>query len=306
MEPIEEIIPRISEAQDILGKFSKEIDEAVNFGSHVLKWDIETSKGGDENMPIVLLFRHFLELIDSVSILVKYSSIDPCKLILRGSLETYFGLEYLFEKDTIDRSMAFLVCHAHKKLKVYRKLDNDSNQSKAFLKEIQKDKSYDTLDLSRIPNIKDAIQNSESMLSLPIYQKAEAEYQRLIKLKFKNPPWYQLFNGPKNVKELSSHLQLNGLYEILYRYWSGSTHSTDIIDGKISHSNTGGVDIIQIRFIKDAQSITSYALTFSFKMFELFINKRTPSRLNEYKAWYQERKNTYLQIASTNRIITVN
>lgn len=306
MKPIEEIIPRTSEAQEILNKFSQGIDEVVDFGSNVLKWDIEASRGGDENIPITLLFRHFLELIDSVSILVKQSSIDPCKLILRGALESYFGLEYIFEKDSIDRSMAFLVCHAHKKLKVYRNLNHGSKESEAFLKEIANDKSFNTLDLSRISNIKAAIQNSESMLLLPSYQKAEAEYKRLQSLKFKNPPWYQLFDGPKNIKGLANHLKLNGLYEILYRYWSGSTHSTDIIDGKIAKSTSGGVDIIQIRFIKDAQSVTSYAMTFSFRMFELFINNRVPGRHEEYKNWYKQMKNFYLQVASKNQIISVN
>src|SRR5882757_387006 len=116
MSPVDEIIPRESDVQDTLNKFAQGIDDAVNFGSHILNWDTQANnKGGDHNLAIALQFRHFLELIDANSILVRNSSIDPGKLILRGMLETYFGLEYMLEKDPIDRAMAFLVCHAHHK-----------------------------------------------------------------------------------------------------------------------------------------------------------------------------------------------
>ena len=305
MKPVDEIIPRTSEVQDTLNKFSLGIERAVNFGSNVIKWDLEATRGKDEKIPPILILRHFVELLDSISILIKSSSIDPNKVILRAMLEVYFGMDYLFEKDTDERSMAFLVCHLHKKLKVYKNLDPASTNNKQFLTEIQSDKSFDTLDLSRIPNIKDAILNTEAQLNLPIYQKAEAEYQRLISSKIKNPYWYQFFNGPINLRELAKHLKLSALYEILYRHWSGSTHSTDVIEGKILPSTVGGFDLIQIRYARDAQTITTYALTWSFKVFELFIKNRLPDRHHDYVSWYATMREFYLVVASKKQIINV-
>src|SRR5690349_8409285 len=96
--PVLEILPRDKRGPaeiELLSKFSILIDEFINFGTHVLKWELETAKGGDENIPISMMFRHLLELGDSISILVKNSSIDPCKLQLRGILEALLGLEYI-------------------------------------------------------------------------------------------------------------------------------------------------------------------------------------------------------------------
>jgi hypothetical protein len=308
MESVEEVIPRTTEAQEILDKFGYYLDEFMNFGSHVIKWETDTARGSDEDLPLELLLRHFLELLDSVSILARNASIDPCKLILRGMLEASFGIEYILEKNTHDRAMCFLLCHTHKKLKTYKKFDQTSSQGKKYQKDLNSDKSYKEIDLSKLPQteIQKAIKNSESILRLPKYHNYEKEYQRSVKTGSKNPNWYSLFNGPRNIKDLADYLNRTGLYEILYRHWSGSIHATDIIDGNISSSKTGTVDFIQIRYLKDAQSVVSHTMNLALTVFQLIIDHRIPTKKSEYTTWYLIVRDTFMEISSgKNNIIQI-
>lgn len=296
-EPIKGVIPRELEPgiAELLDNFSKGIEETVNFGSHILNWDAKITRGGDENFPPALLFRHFLELLDSVSILVRNSSIDPCKLVLRGALEVYFSLEYIFEKDTEDRSMAFLVWHNHKNIKRHKSFDPNEEQGKQMQSSFNKDKLISGINLKSDPKLQLHINKLERLLKTPKYQKGEAEYQRLKNGGEKNPPWYRLFNGPKNVEELAARLKLAGLYEMFYRYWSGPTHGTDVIQGKAFDNPLGGTNIIQIRYAKDAQAITSQSMILLLKVFRLYIKNRIPEKEKDYASWYISSSRDFFQ-----------
>ena len=72
IEPIPEILPEIEEgAAEVLDGLSAGIKQTVNYGTHVMKWCVDiTAKGaGEEVIPLLLLFRNSLELLDSISIL---------------------------------------------------------------------------------------------------------------------------------------------------------------------------------------------------------------------------------------------
>jgi hypothetical protein len=308
MEQFDPFIPRQiedKELEKILNAFSWGLDRAVDFGSKVIKWDIETARGQDDNLPITLSLRHFIELIDGASILIKKASVDPAKLLLRGALETYFGLEYIFEKDTKQRCMSFLVWHAHKKLKTYRRLDNSTQQGKQFEQAIRKDEILSDFSLPTIPQLAAAIDNLENLLKLPLYQQSEAEYQRLVGQGEKNPPWYRLFNGPKKIEELAKQLNLSSFYEVLYRDWSGPTHGTDILQGKIFRNATETVDFVQIRYPKDAQSVVSWGITLSIRMYQTFIQHRLPDKKEELKNWYLTIRDLYQRVTSKEEIIRI-
>ena len=308
MEPVDPFIPRQiedKELEKILNAFSWGLDKVVDFGSNLVKWDIDTARGHEDNLPITLSLRHYIELIDGTSILVKKASVDPAKLLLRGALETYFGTEYIFEKDTKQRCMAFLVWHAHKKLKTYKRLDSSTEQGKQLEQAIKKDELLSDFSLPTIPKLAAAIDNLENLLKLPLYHQAEAEYQRLVGLGEKNPTWYRLFNGPNNVDELAKRLNLSSFYEMLYRDWSGPTHGTDILQGKIFRNAIDTVDFVQIRYPRDAQSVVSWGITLSIRMFQTFIDHRLPDKKEEFKKWYLTIRELYQRVTSKEQIITI-
>jgi len=300
IKEINDLLPREQEEDltSLLTKFSSLIDDAVNFGTHLMKWDADKKRAGDENLPPLLFLRNILELSDAISILVRNSSIDPCKILLRSLLENVFGLEYLLENETEKRSLAYIVWHTHKDLKVYEKLNSSTPTGKQFKKEIEKDKLVQNANnYFDGPKLSAAKQNAEDMLRLPKYVPIENEYQ-LTNKRVKNPHWYSLFNGPYNVEKLAKHLNLHASYEILYRNYSGNVHSTSIFQKKLVPNSDGTVAIIQIRYPEDAQSITQNTLNLLLLAYLIYFKERVPEKNQDFKNWYNQFRTPYQELAT--------
>ena len=299
INPSEELVPRNfdnPELEKLLVKFSETIGEIVDLGAQILYWDANRKVGDDTDIPILLTLRNFLELLDTISILIKSSSIDPCKIILRSLLETSMGIEYLLEKDTENRSMAFLVWHAKNELKFYRKLKPGLQQHKEFQNSISKDKIIGNYKLPNIPILDHAINNLENLLENASYKKAVDEYDNLRSKNEKNPPWYRLFGGPKNIQGLAEYLRLTAFYDVFFRYYSGTVHGTDIIKGKVSGSNESQLEIIQLRNPKNAQIITHETVVLANRTIQIFLKKRLPDKLDYYKNWYLKNRDFYTSL----------
>src|SRR5690606_14251466 len=110
---INELLPRDipNELKTILDFFSDTIDNAVNFGTNLIKWDIEKQLNGDEHLTPIIFFRNILEITDGISILIKNSSVDTCHTLQRSLIENTLGLKYLLEKeeDFKTRSLSYIV-----------------------------------------------------------------------------------------------------------------------------------------------------------------------------------------------------
>ena len=302
---IKEILPREVPENIIstLKLFTDQLEEFVNFGTHIMAWDVNPKTNGEENIAPTMLFRHFLDLIDSVSILVGYGCGDTPKLLMRGALEVTLGIEYLFEKDTNDRAMAFLVVEILNEIKLLKKLNPKTSEGTQLQNILKKEGLLPGFNPSEKYNLEDEVLSKEKIFKLPQFQKEYQEYERLRKNKENNPKWYRFYDGPKNVEALSLHLSQKTLYELLYRKWSGSVHGSDVYLGKLLHNNDGGVDIIQLRFIKDVQEIVRYAMTLSLKVFKAFIDNRIPEKQKDWANWYMTVRDKYLLINQTNIII---
>jgi hypothetical protein len=293
---IDDILPREqSDVKVTLLKFSESIEDIVNFGTHLMKWETEKKLKGDEEIVPLLFLRNILDIADSISILVKNSSIDTSKASLRSLLENVFGLQYLLEKNTKKRSLSFIVWTTHKDLKFYEKLDGQSQIGKQFKTEFSKDKLVNNSEFIYNIEYLSAKANSEELLKLPIYEEVEKEYQLTNSIN-KNPNWYSLYSGPKNIELLAKHLKQNAIYEVMYRNLSNNVHATDIYKGKLLPNKQGTVDIIQIRNPKDAQSVTTDTINFLLMAYISFYEKRIPEKRPEFLEWYLEFRKTSAEV----------
>ncbi|NID09655.1 DUF5677 domain-containing protein [Fibrivirga algicola] len=302
---VEDIIPRTLDpnVEDLVKKLSRIIDNFVDFGTNILKWDIDVKRVEEFNAPIMMTYRHFLELADSTAILIGKSSIDPCKLLLRGMLESYFSLAYMLEADTEDRCMAFMVWTMHKKIKALERGDPDSAIGKHFKSKLSKDKLASSLQLQTFPELQVEKARLESVFQKPHYQKAEREYQLLKTAGTANPAWYRLFNGPKDMERMADHLNLMVMYDVFYRDWSGPIHSTDIFQGKVSVAQDGTSEIHQLRTPQNIQAVSQWVLTLSLMMFELYVDKRISNKKSDFLNWYKTIREPYLRICSKDPLI---
>jgi len=171
-EPIKEIITRelYPGIEEILLKFSRLIDEFVNFGTHISIWIIQDSKGSDEQMPLTMFFRDVLEKADSISTLIKNSNVEPSKVILRSLFELTLYIRYIVEENFHDRSMSFLVWNSKRKIRIYRGYDKEDQSYKETEKIIEKDEFFKDLSfLNELPSVKPALDNQNELLKLPAY-----------------------------------------------------------------------------------------------------------------------------------------
>jgi len=307
--------------QEILNEYSFVLKELVNFASHIANWCTEKIHGGEELAPIMLSFRHIIELIDAISVLVKSACIEPCKILLRAVFESVLNVNYIFENDTKKRGMAFMTCCWHQAINNLRKLNPKDSMHKQFLVKKRRDKFSKNVPLPKIPDVKEGIKILEDLLASPEYIESEREFQHLksiIKRKRKEIPkktnswhlifrwikniikkeprempkkrlnWYSLYQGPANIEGLANYLELPVQYDLFYREWSGLTHGTNIVINNIEVVDKNRSGISQIRFPKEAYDITCTALNYGLEIIPKYIGRFAPERAEVAKAWYTD------------------
>lgn len=305
-EPNQDFIPRKIEEPKLsktLNQFSSLIEETVNYGSNVFNWCFSSLNGGDEHVPIFLSFRHIFELLDSISILIKSSCVDPCKILLRSIFESSLTIEYLLEKDTSQRGMDFMVCYYHELLKFYRRWNPEDQMCKEFRQKLKADEVLKNMKIVEFPDIKKEIEKRLKIFKLPKYSESEKEYESLRKESSGRIKWYSLHDGPRSVQELAECLDRPGFYQILYHQWSPAVHGTDIIKDKISSDESGKVFVSQIRLPTAAQEITLFAVSFALANINIFIDKFIPEKKAESAKWYKDEiRDSYISLLEKNII----
>ncbi|WP_350291888.1 DUF5677 domain-containing protein [uncultured Croceitalea sp.] len=311
-ESIEEILPREPHKGLvlILTKLSETLNEVINFGTNILEWDLKKKrKGKDKNIPSVFL-RNSIELGDSISILIKASSIDPAKILVRSLMENTFGLLYMIEKDEHIRAHCFLVCKANKDIRYYKQFIKEEDISKRFVsKFIKQEPDFKLENHCNPAEIKTVIKAKEELLNLPIYDSINLEYQRTCSKNGKrnnNPNWYSLFDGPNNFESLCYYLKNTILYEFQYRKYSENVHVTNVMKGFVK-AKTGEdkADLIQIRDFKDCKEVFYIAINILLDLYREYVKKRLPEKQSELDKWYVEFEKVFEKIDWETRFIYV-
>jgi hypothetical protein len=238
-----------------------------------------------------------LENLDSISILIKHGSTDPCKSLLRNALESFFQLEFILEKDTVNRALGFMLCYYHNEYNGLKKYNPSDPSHKIFIQKLKQDKSIiPDAELPFNKDIEDRLNWIPELFKQTEYEKIERIYQNLLDNGVKVKNWYQLF-GIKNIEQLSIHLQRRWIYESLYRGLSGQVHSIDIIEDKLEVTKEGYLKVNQLRSFKNAQSVVYLAVTIGLFTFKAMTNLRLKKYEPRVEEWYSTIRNKYLQLS---------
>jgi len=296
-KPDENFIPRNiddSGIQEILNQYSQALEEVVNFASIVAIWSADKCHGGEELAPLFLSYRHVIELVDSISVLVKDSCIEPSKILLRSIFESILLMRYIFEKNSKIRGMDFMTCHWHEKIKFYRKYKPDDSMHKELIAKQKKDKILKDWPIISNPEAADAVEMIKNILTKPEFEESEKEYQRFKRTERKKPNgtprrrlnWYSMHSGPANIQTLADYLGIPLQYDYLYRKWSGLAHGFDIIEDKVNIIDEDKVLSSQIRLPKDAFFVTQMTMSFGLEVIRHFIDNFAPEKTKKAKGWY--------------------
>ena len=290
-ESVENILPRVlnEEQQKVLNELSDILEEVVNFGTHLIKWDLDQKTGSDERLTCILFLRNLIEEIDSISILTRKSAIDSAKSLLRTALENFFYLEYIFQEDTYNRSMSFLVWDTINQQTLINKFDLNKEQGKEFKSKLEKDKLLNDFDFTDEKTLEKYREFGKNLLEHEEYKKVTAEYYRTknsTKSK-KNPQWYSLFDGPKNLELLAVSIGYPAIYDAFYRNYSMSTHGNDIIRGKIKITENGKPGIVQIRYPGDLHLVVFNSINIAIMAYIAYCKARLPEKVESFQEWYK-------------------
>lgn len=298
---IEDILPRSENHRpESLKNLSILIDEAVDFGTNLLKWELEKGKKGDEHIVPILFFRNILSVSDGISVLVKNSSIDNSKSLVRVLIESVFSLEYLLQENTKNRSLAYFVWNAHKDLKFIEQINIETETGKQLKSNISKDKFAKDIVIEYLPIFDEGKKNAEELLKLPDYVDVEIEYQRMYS-KTKKINWFTLYDGPSDFEQLSAKINLNSFYQLHYRYYSKNIHSTNVHKGVLLLNEDESGSVIQIRSWKDSISTSVDVLNFLLLTFMTFQRKLLPEKNEDFQRWYGEFRTEYLNLVKTSK-----
>jgi len=290
--PMNEFIPReidSPEIKSVLDHISSLIEEVVNYGSHVFKWGIDSIKLNYEDVPAFLMYRNIFELIDSISVLLRYSCVEPCNILLRSLFESFLNYNYLFEKDFKSKGMDFLIWSRYKEILSHRRFDPKDDLYLQYEKKKAKDVIAKYVPSRTIPDIAGRIDTLKKFLELPSCKDSYAEYERIKSTKRKPPKhWYNMRNGPNNLCQLADLLGFPAQYEILYRSWSDLVHGTDILKDKFSIEGPEVASFSPLRLPSEAPSVALLAITFGLRAIMTLTSQYMPEKAKENAEWYRK------------------
>ena len=275
-------------------------EEIVNFGSQILAWDLDALDSNEHDITASMMFRQYLELIDSISILIRRSSTDACKAILRNALEIFLGLEYLLEADTVNRAKAFSYWHLYNGLLLLRRTDPDDDRYKQFISKIKQDKLMVGIDpVLNISGIKEMIERIAKDLKSNEFSEVRKAHARLLN-KRSHPNWYSILSKIHTVEKLANYLNRQAFYEIYYRAWSAAIHGTDAILNRFSLGKDFA-KIYMLRYPKDAQKVTQAVFQISLICYKIMIDKRLRDHNSEFIQWYGDMREYYIKLTTEER-----
>ncbi len=238
---------------------------------------------------VLALVRHVIESLDGVALMVSKGGSHACQPSLRSALEATLGVLYILVTDTERRALAYAVAHAHKRIKLYDRLDPTTAAGQEFRRQLEGDLFEDFFNRLPLVNYAARIANLQAMLARREYAPVEAEWQRLKAAHHRrqDPAWHSLFGGPGNVRELAARLKCAGMYELLYRFWSDETHAGNALEG-FGLKDSAPV-WRPVRHPEQLQAAVHHGTALALHLAQRLIQVYAPARWPELQARYKER-----------------
>ena len=302
---IDEFLGRSRESKELellLVEWSKLLEKCLEYGAKSFEEMIDIASTSpispqDAHGALLLLFRQILENLDAVSILVRQRSSDPIKLLFRSMVEAYMYVEYILENDLSKMGLCYIFGTRKERERRAQVFDTSTQQGRDFAKALEEDKWIKSELLSG--------ELSKTSKTSPSYLSIEKEWERTVKNRNRNRiSWFELFDGPANIRDLAWKVNLPSLYEILYRQFSDFAHNGQVMANLIRESDSTA-SFISLRHPRDLQQMVVHSLSvFSFSMRTL-LGFYSTELLMEFDVWYAtEVSDAHTEIA-TREIIKI-
>ena len=243
--------------------------------------------GNDDDLVILFVFRHLLELFDSVKIQIAECSPATAALQLRAMFEALLTIEYLTEDKakTGQRAIAYRFQVQRQRKKFYLSLDPNTTEGKELREFIASSPYAGKLKTPDLRDLAHRLREIDKILDLKEDRDIAKAYKNAEK-KIRYPSWYSLHGGPTSIMKLAQYLKHADWYRLLYGEWSERSHAADVIDRILTH-NSMGAAVRPLRDLSEFNSTVDFAMTFALDTMRALIRHYRPSDEEGHKAWYR-------------------
>jgi len=260
------------------------IDEAAG----VFERCSQTAPDGDDNLGILMPFHHGIEMLDGVERLLDASCLVACRPPLRSAFEAAWALRYVLEKDTKRRGLSYVLADLKERIRWYEQHDPDTNRGAQFVVDMKLNDSPD-FPKPDVEEVRDARAKLECVFSTEQYADVDAAYQATAaRLKRSMPPWYSLWGGPTNLRELARYLGELDDYIIVYKAWSLTSHAVDLNRqlGKMEDGRGAAVSVVRAPL--GMPNVYSFACSIGVNMAKRVLQYYRADELARFGKWFLE------------------
>jgi hypothetical protein len=223
------------------------IRQSVYMGTHLLDWLCTHPPSGGTSLPAIMIYRHMLDLGDSIGTLQRFHGGQTNFVLLRALFESSLALNFLLQDNKFheDRGVAYWAGYRIDQLETRLKYDPATEKGIALHALIDADP---VLSRSTYPrrDLKNEREELEQALQSPAYRPHWEKYQEA--KKNRQPiVWYTFCSDARNLRELAIQLGREAEYAILYSYLSGVAHGEDVFSGLMYRDPDRSVSMHQIR-----------------------------------------------------------
>ena len=236
-----------------------------------------------------MLYRHALELGDSVAKLLRFGSSSTASILIRSLFETSLGLEFILEKNTFreDRASCYQAFRQIERYKKFTRYDPSTPEGKELHRILDADKKLEATafprkDLSKERQIIDGTLNSARFK--PYWDKFKSA-------KHKPKHWYSLCSSAPDIRSLARLIGRESEYVLLYKMLSESAHAAAVLSGVVSVSKEKKLEVHMLRGpvekIKEATSLAAnYLVSCHTLLLETYLKNHDIQKSFTY--WYVE------------------
>jgi hypothetical protein len=191
------------------------------------------------------------------------------------------------------RARAYLYCESSKMLSFLRSRLPETEQGKRCKALATRDAFGSALLASPPePRITADIEAIEKSMASSGMKCIASEAIRLAKSGRKNPAWYEFFDGPRNVEQLSNRVGYPLCYEVLYRLWSQDAHATSAVRSVVRIGD-GKVEVRGLRHPVNLNEVKTTAFTLGKELFGA-IRQLLPGQTDlDFAKWYLGYRNEF-------------
>lgn len=304
MDPHPQVLSRDNtEKRPALDYMARLLEEAVSFGSHLFAWCLEERPVKQPNLVVGTVLHQFGETLDGAADLVREGLAEPMKIVLRSAFESFLGLHFLLKEETEERVRFYRVSHLRRKLKLVRRLDPATPEGKEYRALLAKDTSGFPRDDESFKDMSREISEVEGALAADEdLRRIRSEWDALRKKRRGSPPpWYALFDGPGNLRELSEELGFAGWYLVFYEDWSATAHAADALARIEIDTTTAEGRIRAFRHPSELQGLTTIGVGMALSIYPELIQRRAPGRLPDFGTWWLSIRELHERVTDLSR-----